>query len=140
LIRANLEALQRRERRIRPVAIGTLTDAQLAALNRERAKAKNPRAPVVAEILFVGHHVYKRRHIEDGYTIEDIADQIASALDEKAVFLVTDYMTALENPIEREDRYGNQVRDRAVLECTRLHPRPELFSVVPKGDRIKPKK
>jgi hypothetical protein len=31
------------------------------------------------------------------------------------------------------------VKDLAVLECTAHHPRPELFSVMPKGDKNKPK-
>jgi hypothetical protein len=51
-----------------------------------------------------------------------------------------EYQTILENPYPRADRYGNTVKDRAILECSARHPKPELFSVIPKGDRIKPQK
>ena len=141
LIRANLEALQRGER-VRAVAIGTLTSAQLSAINQMRAAYGTPGAlpPIIDEVLFVGHHVYKSRCIRDGYTINDVLDQVAGAMDATAVSTNTNYMTAIENPTARTDRYGNEVRDRAIFECTTRHPRPELFSVVPKGDTIKPKK
>ncbi|WP_293730808.1 hypothetical protein [uncultured Actinobacillus sp.] len=46
--------------------------------------------------------------------------------------------TALENPHQRHDGYGNLVNDRAILELTAKKPRAELFSVIPKGDSIKP--
>jgi hypothetical protein len=49
-------------------------------------------------------------------------------------------MSAIKNPTERADRYGNQVRDEAVFECSTKHPRAELFSVVARGDKIKPAK
>ena len=140
LIRANLEALQRKERGIRPVVIGTLTDAQLRVINEWRADPENALPPITAEVIFVGHHLYKSRRIKDGYTIDDILDQIAWAMDETAIPVATEYMTAIENPTARNDRYGNAVRDQAVFECSTRHPRPELFSVVLKGDRIKPPK
>ena len=88
----------------------------------------------------MGQHIYNSRIVGDGYTIEDVPDQIASAMAADAVVLDTSPMTGLESPAPRTDRYGNQVRDRLVLECTARHPRPELFSVIPKGDRNKPKK
>lgn len=49
-------------------------------------------------------------------------------------------MTAVENPVPRPDRYVNAVCDRAIFECSARHPRPELFSVVPRGDRLKAKR
>jgi hypothetical protein len=76
----------------------------------------------------------------DGYIIDDVIDQIASGMESAAVALKTPTMTAMENPAPRADRYGNSVRDRIVFECSAQHPRPELYSVVPKGDRIKPKR
>jgi hypothetical protein len=53
--------------------------------------------------------------------------------------LDSEKMTALESSVERRDKYGNCVKDRIILECTARYPRPELFSVIPKGDTIKPK-
>jgi hypothetical protein len=49
-------------------------------------------------------------------------------------------MQAIENPRERLDRFGNMIHDRAIFGCMSRHPRPELFSVVPKGDKIRPEK
>ncbi|WP_199189387.1 hypothetical protein [Trinickia dabaoshanensis] len=64
--------------------------------------------------------------------------QIASALAADAVVMPNAKMTALESVTRREDRYGNVVRDRAVLELTQRKPRAELYSVIPKGDANKP--
>jgi len=137
LIRANLEQLQRGNR-ARLVVIGTLTDAQLCAINDERRAHGYP--PMVAEIVFIGRHVHQSRIERDGYSVDDVLDQIASAMDAAAVVIQTAGMTAMENPASRADRYGNAVRDRLIFECSARHPRPELFSVVPKGDHIKPKR
>ena len=126
--------------RARETIIGTLTDAQLAAINERRAARSKPLAPIVAEILFFGKHLYESRCVRDGYTIEDVVDQIISALNPAAVFVDSPTFAALQNGTPREDRYGNKVRDRAVLECTTHHPRPELYSVTPKGDYLKPPK
>jgi hypothetical protein len=121
------------------VVIGTLTTEQLDALNRMRAAHKPPLPPVKSEVLFYGLHLYRSRVVRDGYTIEDVLDQIASAMDAASVLSPNPRMTVLQNPLGRADRYGNTVRDMAVLECTAHHPRPELFSVMPKGDKHKPK-
>jgi hypothetical protein len=137
LIRANLEDVQR-GKRARLVVIGMLTEEQLRDINVQRKGRNHP--PMEAEIVFVGNHVHKSRIIGDGYAIDDVIDQIDSALDAASVVLKTHKMTAMENPNPRADRYGNSVRDRAVFECSARHPRPELFSVVPKGDCIKPKR
>jgi hypothetical protein len=135
LIRSNLEELQKANR-VRLVAVGTLTDVQLDAINQERA----PRyPPMVAEVVFIGRHVYESRVVRDGYTIDDVIEQIASAMDSAAVVLKVPTMTAMENPSPRADRYGNSVRDRIVFECSARYPRPELYSVIPKGDARKPK-
>jgi len=75
LIRANLEDLQS-GKRARLVVIGTLTEAQLGGINQQRQGPNHP--PIVAEIVFVGHHVYKSRIRGDGYTIEDVIQQIAA--------------------------------------------------------------
>jgi hypothetical protein len=117
------------------VVIGALTDAQLAAINAKRVHDKRPL--IVSEVVFIGLHFYNSRE-KDGYSIEDMLDQLESAMSEESVVINTDYMTAMENPIARADRYGNQINDRAVFECTQRFPRPELYSVSPKGDVIKP--
>jgi hypothetical protein len=136
LIRSNLEQFQPNVKiHVKAVAIGTLSNAQLDTINAGRSRLGLP--PIVAEVLFVGWHIFKSRIIRDGYTIADVIDQIESALAGRAV---VEYQTFLENPIPRTDRYGNTVRDRAILECSVRHPRPELFSVIPKGDKIKPQK
>lgn len=137
LIRANLEDL-RSGKRVRLVVIGTLTEVQLRGINQQRQGPNRP--PIVAEIVFVGNHVYKSRILGDGYTIDDVIQQITSGMDSAAVVLQSYKMTAMENPNQRADRYGNSVRDRVVFECSVRHPRPELFSVIPKGDSIKPKR
>jgi hypothetical protein len=137
LIRTNLKQLQT-GKRVRLVVIGTLTDKQLDAINHKRSGQGHP--PIVAEIVFVGRHVYESRIVRDGYSIDDVIDQIASGLDAAAAVLQSASMTAMENPGPRDDRYGNSVRDRVIFECSARYPRPELFSVVPKGDHIKPKR
>jgi hypothetical protein len=89
--------------------------------------------------LFLGRHICEGRILRDGYTIDDVVDQIASGMDAAATLLhKPPSMTMLENPNLRADRYGNLVRDRIVLECSARHPKAELFTVVPKGDLKKP--
>jgi hypothetical protein len=61
-------------------------------------------------------------------------------MDAAAVLFQTASITAIENPALRADRYGNSVRDRVIFECSARYPGPELFSAVPKGDGIKPKR
>lgn len=137
LIRANFEQLQNGTR-ARLVTIGNLTAEQLTAINDNRRAHGHP--AIVADVVFVGRHVYESRIMRDGYTIDDVIDQISSAMNAAAVVVPAATMTAIENPLPRPDRYGNAVRDRAIFECSARHPRPELFSVVPKGDRIKAKR
>jgi hypothetical protein len=136
LIRANLELL-RDGKKAPLVTLGSLTDEQLAQVNNFRLA--NDFSPIIARIVFIGRHIYKSRIMDDGYTIKDVIEQIESATQTSAVVRVTELRTSLENPNKRFDRYGNSVSDRAVLECTAHHPWPELFSVIPIGDAIKPK-
>jgi hypothetical protein len=125
-------------RRVQISPIGRLTAAQLTSINAGRSlQGLNH---LIEEVVFVGGHIYKSRIRKDGYTIDDVIDQIASAMAETAVVLDQIYLTMMENPRLRADRYGNMVRDRAIFECSTRHPRAELFSVIPKGDRIKPPK
>ena len=137
LIRANLEQIEA-GRKARLVEIGALTQEQLADINKHRAA--RGLTPVNAEVVFIGKHIYQTRITKDGYTVEDVIDQISNAMRSDSLVLDTGKMTAMENPNRRADRYGNKVRDRAVFECTARYPRPELFSVIPRGDLIKPQK
>ena len=136
-LRSNLEQI-RDKKKVKIVPIGVLTAKQLRDINAGRVV--QGLHPIVEEVVFVGAHIHKSRIVGDGYTIEDVIDQISSAMDEAAVVLDAPYMTVMENPNQREDRYGNLVRDRVVFECSARHPRAELFSVMPKGDHIKPVK
>jgi hypothetical protein len=133
LIRANLEQISQGEK-VRAVAIGTLTEKQLGAINLSRTSRVNPLPVVIAEVLFLGQHIYNSRVIRDGYTIDDVIEQIVSAMDSTAAFVPTSRAAAIQNHTKRPDRYGSMVRDMAIFECTTRHPRPELFSVMPKGD------
>jgi hypothetical protein len=138
LMRSNFERIAQ-GRKPQGVVIGTLTTVQLNAVNQSRTSHRPPLPPVTGEVLFYGLHLYRSRVVRDGYTVEDILDQIASAMDADSELAARPGMTVLQNPCGRADRYGNVVRDLAVLECTSHHPRPELFSVMPKGDKNKPK-
>ena len=135
LIRANLEQA-RQGNKPRPATVGRLTDKQLARLNEERAKRQ--RAPMDADVIFVGLHIYERRILFDGYSVDDVVLQIVSAMDADSIIRMSQKMTALQSCKKRDDGYGNQVTDEAVLECTGKYPRPELYSVIPKGDDLKP--
>ncbi len=134
-MRINLEKIRDGEK-VHAITIGQLTEKQLGDINSNRAIQQLP--PIVAEVVFVGGHIYKSRVVRDGYTIEDVLDQISSAMDFSSVAIKTLKMTEIENPNPRSDRYGNEVKDRAVFECSARHPRPELYGVIPKGDKIKP--
>jgi hypothetical protein len=139
LIRANFKEIGSGNKP-KGVAIGELTNEQLENINMVRAAQVPPLPPMVAEVIFYGRHLYRSRVVRDCYTVEDVIDQIVSAMDSVAVFVQNPRMTNLQNQTGRADRYGNIVKDLAVFECTARHPRPELFSVMPKGDATKPKK
>jgi hypothetical protein len=136
VIRKNLEQLGA-GCRVSLVEIGTLSAEQLAGINQHRARRSL--APVSEKVVFLGRHIYRSRIAKDGYTIDDVIDQIVSAMYPASVPFLGSTMTAIRNPHARDDRYGNKVRDMAVFECTTRFPYPELFSVIPKGDVIRPK-
>jgi len=95
LIRANLEQLQAGNR-VSLLVIGALTDTQLDAINDARRAHDYP--PIVAEVVFIGRHVYESRILRDGYTIDDVIDQIASSMEAAAVVIQTPTMTANGEP------------------------------------------
>jgi hypothetical protein len=137
LIRANLEAISRGGK---PglIAIGTLTAPQLTAINQILCAGGHP--PTGEEIVLLGRHIYDRRIVDDGYNIEDVLDQVESALAPESVVIQPSAILAIQNPNRRQDRYGNSVRDKAVFRCTSKYLRAELYAVFPRGDSIKPTK
>jgi hypothetical protein len=146
LIRANLEELKKGNR-VSLVAIGAFTEAQLEAINHERGIAsarwptEAPRYPPMgAEVVFLGRHVYESRVVRDGYTIDDVVEQIASAMDSAAVVLKIPKMTAMENPSPRADRYGNSVRDRVCFRVFISTSKGGALFCHSKGRRHKTKK
>ena len=136
ILRASLEMLAQGERPL-VVTIGVLTAEQHAAINAYRNKHGLPDL-VSPEVVFLGRHLYNSRAVKDGYSIDDILDQIESAMSETAIAIATHKMTALRSTTVRNDRYGNQVIDEAVFELTQRRPKAELYSVIPKGDKNKP--
>jgi len=81
LIRANLERLQNGNR-ADLVVIGP----HCRATRRDQRRALRSRSPAdCSRVVFIGRHVYQSRAIRDGYSIEDVIDQIASAMDAAAV-------------------------------------------------------
>jgi hypothetical protein len=132
VIIGNLKMCQAGAKRPPIVQIGVLTASQLKAINERRIEDEMPE--VNAEILFIGGHVYKSRVVQQGYPIEEVADQIENALSESSIVIDTPYMTAMQNPNSRIDKEGNEIQDLAIFECSTRFPRIELTSVVPKGD------
>jgi hypothetical protein len=122
--------------RVHLITIGTLTETQLAVLNRDRISLVQ--TPLVDEVVFLGRHIYNSGIVKDGYSISDVIQQIESALAAASEMRPSaPLMSSMLAATKREDGYGNWVRDKAVFECMDRHPRPELYSVMPKGDAIK---
>lgn len=135
-LRTHLENLSEGVR-VPLIPIGELTPLQHQQINTFREQHGLP--PLESpEILYLGRHHYNSRS-KDGYTVEDMVQQIASSLHSDSTFVPSTRGTAIENPNPRNDGYGNQVNDRAVLELTSRKPKSELYSVIPKGDTNKPK-
>lgn len=136
ILRVSLEMLAQGERPL-VATIGYLTVEQHAVINEHRVKQRLPELES-PEVVFLGRHLYKSRAITDGYSIEDIIEQIESAMSASSMVIATIRMTALKNKTPRHDRYGNQVCDEAIFDLTQRRPKAELFSVIPKGDKNKP--
>jgi hypothetical protein len=138
-IRANLEQIARGEK-AQTITIGILTDAQMRAINQARQERKNhlgepdPFPPIEAEIVMIGRHLYNSRIVKDGYTIEAVIEQVVNALSERSRYIPTHRATLIQDPKGRTNSFGEFVRDEAVLECSAKYPRPELLSVIPKGE------
>ncbi len=134
-IRFNLTRIATGER-APSIEIGFLTETQFTELNTGRSSL-GLHLLEQNEILFVGRHLYNSRS-KDGYTVDDMIEQIVSALSPLSVVNIGPTWSRIDNPVPRSDRYGNIVNDRGVFEMTAKKPRAELFSVMPKGDAIKP--
>jgi hypothetical protein len=132
--RTLLEALQRGERPA-PIDIGSLTQQQLTDLNAARVAQGLP--TVGADLVYKGRHHFASRSA-DGYSIDDMLQQIQSGMSPDSNVLVDRAgRPNLVNPTPRADGYGNNVTDTATFELSGSK-RPELFSVIPKGDKRKP--
>lgn len=131
----HLERLAKGER-VPMIVVGYFTEVQFTAINASRA-AMNLHLLEQNDILFMGRHLHASRS-KDGYLIEDIVAQIASALSADSLAHLDRFVSYIQNPNMRDDGYGNHVNDRAVFEMTARKPRAELYSVIPKGDKIKP--
>src|SRR5574343_589105 len=95
ILRANLEMLAQGEKPL-VVTIGYLTAEQHAAINEHRAKQCLPQL-ASPEVVFLGRHLYNSRAVTDGYSIDDILDQIESAMSASSMVIATHKMTALKN-------------------------------------------
>src|SRR5208282_5171966 len=104
LIRANLKQIAAGHK-ASLVEIGALTPEQLADINKHRAA--QGLIPVSAEVVFIGKHIHQSRIQKDGYTFDDVIDQISNAMHSDSMVLDTIALTAMENPNLRADRYGN---------------------------------
>lgn len=136
IIRASLQMLAENEKP-RVVTIGFLTQVQHNAINAFRIY-HGLHELVSPEVVFLGRHLYRSRAGNDRYSIEDILDQIESAMSETAVVIASHKMTAQRNSVARYDRYGNTIHDEAIFELSQRRPKAELYSVIPKGDKNKP--
>jgi hypothetical protein len=130
-IRSNLTIVQS-GLRPKAVRIGIFTTEQLGAINE--ARTSQGFLELSAEIVFHGVHLYKSRCVKDGYTIDQILEQIQSAFSESSVVNFAPPSSVIRNPNTRIDHNGKLVNDEAVFECTGRYPYADLYSVIPRGD------
>jgi hypothetical protein len=76
IIRTNLEEIAA-ARRPRRVTIGELSPEHLEQINACREENELP--PISGEIVFIGRHLYESRIVNNGYSIDDVLEQIESA-------------------------------------------------------------
>jgi hypothetical protein len=118
LIRANFDQISQ-GKKAKAVAIGTLTERQLGAVNQSRQSRLNPLPVIIAEVLFLGQHIYNSRIVRDGYTIDDVIDQIVSAMDSRSMFIPTSRAATIQNHQKRIDRYVTPCR---IWLCSNARP------------------
>ncbi len=134
-IRAQLHRIAVKER-VPLIDIGYFTYQQHQRINAERTLHDLPLIKL-ANLVYVGRHHYDGR-IEQGYTIDDMVLQIQAATAADCDIFVARNMTVLRAPLPRPDGYGNQVLDEGIFKLTKNQDQLELFSVIPKGDKISP--
>jgi len=135
-IRRNLVQIQSGEKP-RLEKIGFFTPDQLIHINE--ARIANGFQPLLPEVVFHGAHLYRSRCIKNGYSIDQVLDQIESAFSITSVVNFSPPSSVMRNLNKRKDYNGKLVNDEAVFECTARYPYAELYSVIPKGDgRPKP--
>jgi len=84
--------------RPRAIAIGFFTDAQLSHINEVRISLGY--APLLPEIVFHGSHLYKSRCVRDGYTIDQVLEQIESAFSDWSVADFSATSSVVRNPLK----------------------------------------
>ena len=114
------------------IQIAELTLVQFVQLNEKRSATNRPKLNTQL-IEYDGRHHYKSRR-DQGYTIDDMIDQIVSALDSDSIVEQIGHYVNLVNPNKRNDSYGKLVNDAAAFNVDTRWQNAELFSVIPKGD------
>lgn len=127
-----------RGQKISIIVVGELTPQQHAEINRIRGTRNLPELES-PELVYLGRHHYKSR-TDDKYPISELVAQIESATAADARVVLNGYMTGLEAIARRLNAFSMLVLDRAILELTARKPRAEIFSVIPKGDGLGPRK
>ena len=134
-IRGLLGAIERGQTTKKLTLSEPLTAQQFSDLQKARQGLGMP-TPKENNFVFRGTHMYDSR-AKDGYTVDDMIRQLESGTSEKSVVIVDkNGRVGLQNPIPRNDGYGNAVNDTVTFE---LSGKPEMLSAIPKGDLKKKK-
>ncbi|MBN3853828.1 hypothetical protein G3N59_10590 [Paraburkholderia sp. Ac-20340] len=136
--RTLLEALQSGQR-AKPIELGSLTADQLQAINDARGRLGQPQF-TSPDVFYKGTHHYNSRVTDQDppYSIDDMLQQIQSGLSDQSVVVNGGRSPVLQNPNARVNESGVPVNDAAVLNSS-PSGKPELFSVIPRGDGRKKK-
>lgn len=136
--RTLLEALQRGDR-AKPIDIGSLTPEQFQAINDARGQFGMPQFES-PDVFYKGTHHYNSRVTQQDppYSIDDLLQQIQSGMSDQSVVTTGGRSPVLQNPVPRINESGASVNDAAVLNSS-PSGKPELFSVIPRGDGRKKK-
>lgn len=105
---------------------------QLVDMNAMREKVGQP--PLEAIIVCNGKHLYKSRCTKDGYSIDEVVEQVEIAFDRANEVANAGWATVLRSTTDRFNEEGNAIRDELVFECSAKQPNASLFSVIPRGD------
>jgi hypothetical protein len=92
-------------------------------------------------VFYKGTHHYNSRVTEQDppYGIDDLVQQIQSGMSDQSVVVTGGRSPVLQNQAKRLNESGVPVNDTAVLNSS-PSGKPELFSVIPRGDGRKKKK